>query len=266
MNQSNLENPAKKIVTEEYSAEEEGASKLTQFDEVSEKYAHMTNIDPAKRFVQYPESLRLAGDLKNKKVLDIGCANGMFTRMMARAGAEVVGYDPSKQEVKAAKEAENEEPLGIKYIVADRLPTSPENKFDLATAVMVLPMAEDEGKMEDVFSGAYHALGDNGKLVCLTVNPEYKRLGEKVYNRRFTKLDDKHNKVEFFDDKGDAKLIITGSRFSTAEYEQAAIKSGFKKVVWEKLHIDQAGINQLGNEFWDKFEDDCPYIGLVAYK
>ena len=46
--------------------------------------------------------LKHLGDVKGKRLLDIGCANGALTLGMARAGAEVVGLDANGMEIQLA--------------------------------------------------------------------------------------------------------------------------------------------------------------------
>ncbi len=40
--------------------------------------------------------------LSNKRVLEIGCGDGVFTRLYARRAQEVIGIDPVSSEVKIA--------------------------------------------------------------------------------------------------------------------------------------------------------------------
>ena len=55
--------------------------------------------------------LRHLGDVKGKRLLDIGCANGALTIGMARAGADVTGVDANGFEIQLAQQAA--EALGL---------------------------------------------------------------------------------------------------------------------------------------------------------
>ncbi len=55
--------------------------------------------------------LKHLGDVKGKRLLDIGCANGALTLGMARAGAEVTGIDANGLEIQLARLAT--EALGV---------------------------------------------------------------------------------------------------------------------------------------------------------
>ncbi|MFA5926531.1 MAG: methyltransferase domain-containing protein [Parcubacteria group bacterium] len=247
---------------------EDGMTKRAdmQFNTGSAEYARLAEVDPNKQHVQYPEALRLMGDLNEKTVLDIGCGNGTFTRMMAEQGAFVTAYDPSPEQIKAAKQAPGTDKLNINYHVADRPPIPKDQKFDIASAIMVLPLAADRKQLEEMFRYANESLWGNGKFVSMTLNPNFKRFGKMVHNRRLTKLDDgKKVRVEFFDSGGNVTLDVVENYFSQTEYEEALKNAGFGLYSWENLHVDPKGIEAKGADFWKDFEEDCPYVGLVAY-
>lgn len=63
--------------------------------------------------------LGLLGPLTGLDVLDVACGHGRITRELARRGANVVGIDVSGNLIKKAREIEQNEPLGIRYIHAD---------------------------------------------------------------------------------------------------------------------------------------------------
>lgn len=237
-----------------------------QYNKFSAEYTSLTAIDPAKRFIQYPEALKLLGEVNNKRILDIGCGNGTFTRMLAKRGAVVVGYDPSSKQIKIAQKLEQLEKLGIRYFVSDGPPFLPEYKFDEAVSVMVLLYATDQKNLREIFSYAYKALVGNGSFSSITFNPRFKRLGEIVYNRRFSKTDDGKIQVEFLDEGGKAKMSAKFSDFSITDYERAVKKAGFTKTEWVKLTITPEGKDAKGTTFWQNFENDPPYIGIKVSK
>jgi toxoflavin synthase len=66
--------------------------------------------------------LRLIGDPTGKKVIDIACGEGFYTRMIRQRGAaKVTGVDLSEKMIGLARASEAQEPLGIDYIVGDGL-------------------------------------------------------------------------------------------------------------------------------------------------
>lgn len=237
-----------------------------QYDNISKEYVSLIKIDPAKQFVQYPEALKLLGDVKDKKILDIGCGDGTFTQMLARRKAKVVGYDPSVKQIEQAQETENQEKLGIKYFVGDRPAMPPEYKFDEAVSVAVLLYATDTENLRDIFKYAFRVLTENGSFSSITFNPGFNRFGKIAYNRRFVKTGDGKIRVDFLDENENVKTSAIFSDFSVSDYENLARAAGFAKIEWVKLSITKEGQHIKGSDFWQGFEDDCPYIGIKVSK
>ena len=123
---------------------------------------HRTLIDPT--------FLRVVGDVRGLRILDLGCGNGYVSRRFARAGAKVVGVDASAPIIERAKAREAKESLGIRYLVADatqHLPLDSE-AFDVVASNMALMDMEDaEGALRE----AARALKPGGRLVASLSHP-----------------------------------------------------------------------------------------------
>ena len=236
------------------------------YDTISQNYTDLVKNDPAKQFVQYPSALNLLGDVSQKTILDVGCGSGIFDRELARRGAIVTGYDVSSKQIAHAKKSEETESLGIQYLVSDPSEFQTTEKFDKAVSVLVLHYARDKKHLAQFFFSTCQALKDNGKFVCILVNPNFKRLGQSVYNRRFIKLHSGKMQVDFLDKNQQISCSAEYSDFSTADYEQAAINGGFRSVKWIHLKVEKAGLQKMGQSYWQGFEEDCLYIGFIAYK
>ena len=80
----------------------------------------------------------LLGDVKDKRVLDVGCGDGYYARKLAATGAAVLAIDGSAEMIKLAL---RDTPGGdVEYRVADLtqpLPL-PDRRFDVVLANMVL--------------------------------------------------------------------------------------------------------------------------------
>jgi 2-polyprenyl-3-methyl-5-hydroxy-6-metoxy-1,4-benzoquinol methylase len=63
--------------------------------------------------------LDLLGPVTGLRILDVACGHGRITRELARRGADVVGIDISGNLISKARQTEQDEPLGIRYIHAD---------------------------------------------------------------------------------------------------------------------------------------------------
>ncbi len=112
------------------------------WDRVAEAWAERvrTNTDHNRVHVLDPATLDILPDLTGQLVLDAGCGEGRFARVMARRGASVVAVDISPRMIELAHQQEGKEPLGIEYHVADVADLSflPAAHFGIALAYMSL--------------------------------------------------------------------------------------------------------------------------------
>jgi 2-polyprenyl-6-hydroxyphenyl methylase/3-demethylubiquinone-9 3-methyltransferase len=87
----------------------------------------------------------VAGDLKDKRVLDVGCGGGILSESFARAGARVTGIDLSQTAIETAKRHAKKSGLEIEYHAAspsDFLKKRPK-KFDIIICAEVLEHVDD---------------------------------------------------------------------------------------------------------------------------
>ena len=103
-------------------------------------------------YLNGPALKRMIGKVAGKKVLDVGCGEGCFSRFFAKAGAQVTGVDLSDALIKAAEEEEERHALGVKYFVADAadLNMLKSESFDVAFCYMALMGIRDyEGAISE---------------------------------------------------------------------------------------------------------------------
>lgn len=101
--------------------------------------------------------------------LDIGCGEGANTRALARGGARMQGIDIAPTFIRHAQSAEDAEPLGIAYRVADGAALPFESGvFDFATAFMSLMDMPDTGR---VLAEARRVLRPGGFLQFSILHP-----------------------------------------------------------------------------------------------
>jgi 2-polyprenyl-6-hydroxyphenyl methylase / 3-demethylubiquinone-9 3-methyltransferase len=88
---------------------------------------------------------QLAGGLKGKQVLDVGCGGGILSESMARSGAEVTGIDLGKGALQVARLHLLESGLEVRYerIAVERLAEERPGHFDLVVCMEMLEHVPD---------------------------------------------------------------------------------------------------------------------------
>ena len=130
-----------------------------QWDSVVEAWSDFVRAgrDYYRDEMNNPAMFEMLGNIRAKKMLDLGCGEGYNSRIMARKGAEVTGVDFSKKMIRAAIELEDKERLGIEYLVADAcdLHMFKSKIFDVVTCFMAL---QDIENYQDAVREAFRIL------------------------------------------------------------------------------------------------------------
>lgn len=114
------------------------------------------------------KALLMCGNVKNKKILDVGCGSGVFIIEFIKRGAYVVGIDYSQKMLDLAKQELklnniSEKNYSIKKASATKLPYK-ENEFDLILATGLTDYLTDEEDQE-FLNEASRVLKRDGKII-----------------------------------------------------------------------------------------------------
>ncbi len=86
-------------------------------------------------------------DIKNKKILDIGCGGGILSEELSKMGAIVTGIDSSKKSIIIAKEHAKEQDLEIEYINGSILDVSNLGEYDCVVCFEMIEHIHDQKKL-----------------------------------------------------------------------------------------------------------------------
>ncbi len=103
--------------------------------------------------------------LKGKKILDVGCGDGVDLAILGKQGAQVFGVDPSKEFIRKAQE---NNPTGIfKEGVGEDIPCE-DNMFDVVVSKWAMQTSAD---VPTVLKEMARVLKKDGMLIFLSKHP-----------------------------------------------------------------------------------------------
>jgi GrpB-like predicted nucleotidyltransferase (UPF0157 family)/SAM-dependent methyltransferase len=121
-------------------------ARAEQYDDYSEAYASHAEKSVTNALYDRPAIVDLAGDVEGKRVLDVGCAAGHLSALLAGRGADVLGVDASAGMVEVARRKFGGVARFEVVDVSGPLPL-PDGSIDVITASLVLHYLKDWGLM-----------------------------------------------------------------------------------------------------------------------
>ena len=109
--------------------------------------------------------------LENVKILDIGCGGGLLSEPMTKLGADVVGIDASKNNIKIAELHAKKNNLKIKYYCTSPEKFKTETKFDV---ILNMEIIEHVNDVDFYLRSCSRLLRKNGIMFVATLNKTLK--------------------------------------------------------------------------------------------
>ncbi|MFW9856540.1 MAG: class I SAM-dependent methyltransferase [Candidatus Thorarchaeota archaeon] len=151
-----------------------------QWIELIDKTTQEDKGDLNRQLIIDPAMWEIIGDVKELAVLDAGCGNGYFSRILAQKGAIVSGVDQSRVFIDFCKKREKEEALGIKYHVQslEDLVIFENDSFDLIVSNIVFVDVLD---YKTAFKEMGRILKSSGRFVWSNLHPIFGRVSNLFY-------------------------------------------------------------------------------------
>lgn len=242
-------------------------TEAAQYDHIGRKYDEFSRSSTCRR----PERhtiLKMAGPLEGRRVLDLACGSGLYTRLLKERGAaSVVGVDISPEMIRLAREVEVGANHGVSYEVRDASDLAGLGPVDLITAVFLLNYATTREALVGMLRGARTCLADDGRLIVYTMNPEFTLSGPNgtKYGITVRKMEPVEGgyacESEFVTDPPTPFRYYQWSRET---YEWAMGEAGFSQFAWHSPEIAPEDEAAYGAEYWRDLLENGLNIGLVA--
>lgn len=162
-------------------------------------------------------------DLKDKKVLDIGCGVGMFLEKFQKSGAAVYGVDIDTRKIKEAKKLFQE----AEVAPAEELPFV-RNSFDIVFLHEVIEHVDDDKKS---IGEAFRVLKSGGKLVIFAPNRLWPFETHGIYRKGEYKFGNKFL-ITYLPDKKYKKLTPHVRNYRKKELYKLLKGNSYKKIAF----------------------------------
>jgi len=243
----------------------------TNYNHLSDKY-DQTKINPLRKYVDEFTLLNVLGNVRGKSVLDLGCGDGHYTRIVKSQGAaQVVGVDISQAMIAHARSQEQQTSLGIEYRVQDVADLERIGSFDIALAVYLFPYAATRRQLSEMCHSVYRNLKPGGKLVAAIMNPAVAKAELPCYQKYGvtvtapTGLQDGAAITSSLEIPG-GSVDLSVYYWSQAIYEQTLKEAGFQRIVWHPMEVAEEAIQRYGQDYWQTFQAKSLDIVFECYK
>ncbi len=184
----------------------------------------------SKEYFRKPTILKLLGNVKGKKLLEVGCGSGYWTRLFAKKGAICSGIELNKNQLRIAVEEEKYKNLGIKYYLgnASNISMIESNSQDVVFIEFLLLEIKMKSLLKKTFAECFRVLRKNGLLFISDMHPF-----DPFFDKRY-KLPDRFNYYSSGDQfvamatqTDGTKIRFTDHHWTFEDYFNTLTSSGF---------------------------------------
>ncbi len=240
-----------------------------EYDDIAEAYRDSKQLSFRKYLEEYSlfEMLR---EVQGKRVLDLACGEGFYTRKIKQAGAAgVTGVDISSEMIRLANAKEKDWPLGCQYINRDVAELETVESVDVVVAMYLLNYAKTKEELFRYCQVSYNVLRSGGRFVGVNDNVRNPPKGtvsfaKYGFEKECASSPKEGDVILYKFVNQDGKLFEFKNFYLTPEtYQWAFQKAGFADFEWVDLVLAPV---QQGNSFWDEFLSNPPLTSFMASK
>jgi len=142
------------------------------WDSIADDWVAHADLNDYRNFFLMPRTLEMLGEVRGRRILDLGCGEGGYARELARRGAQVTAIDGSPRLIEIAQQRTQNARLPVLHICANASALSESGiepaSFDVVLAAMSLMDVEDyPGAIREV----HRTLRPGGELMMSITHP-----------------------------------------------------------------------------------------------
>ena len=228
-----------------------------EYDGIAEEYTRDQERRDDRRHILAPSARFYCGNLAGKRVLDLACGSGYFSRRLKEWGAaEVAGLDISAEMIRIAEEAESRNPLGVRYMTGDAAAAAGLGRFDLVFAGFLLHYAPSTEALFEMCGGIGAAMAEGGMFVAFNSNPDAPVPQGLYYDFRVEAaggLIDGARLTRTHYAGGRRLFSFSYCHYSRETYDRALRRAGFGSVEWLPFVKGESAEREFRAGYWDDF-------------
>lgn len=202
----------------------------TYWNKMSEYYQKSSNMHTKSAhygpLAPDEDKLKLIGNVKGKKILEVGCGGGQCSVAFAKQGAICSGIDISKEQLKYAELLAKKNKVKINFIhgTYQKLDKFKSANFDIVFSAFAFQYCPNISKL---FKQIYRILKKNGIFVFSLNHPFYDTLDVKTFKVRRSYYDTgRYSMTEKWSDGSKVKFVMYKRKIS--DIFNALVESKFK--------------------------------------
>ena len=243
----------------------------THYDRIAKEY-QASKLQPWRTHIERYTLLRLTGDVRGLKTLDLACGEGYYTRLLRRLGADpVVGVDLSQAMIDLARAQEAAEPLGIRYHVGDARSVDQRPAADLVFAAYLLNYARDYAELLAMCEAISRNLKPGGRFVTVNNHPDdspdnFETGRVYGYSKRLEGPLKEGTPIVWRFHLPEGIIEVTNFYLTLATMEMALKSAGLRDIRWHPPQVSPEGLQQSGEDHWRGFLAQPPIVFLECFK
>ena len=243
----------------------------TNYDGIAKEY-QASKLQPWRTHVERHTLLRLTGDVRGLRTLDLACGEGYYTRLLRRLGADpVVGVDLSQAMIDLAHAQEVAEPLGIRYSVDDARSVDQGPSADLVFAAYLLNYARTYAELLAMCQAIARNLKPGGRFVTVNNHPDdppdnFETGLAYGYSKRLEGPLEEGTPIIWRFHLPEGAIEVTNFYLKLATMELALKSAGLQDIRWHAAQVSPEGLRQSGDEHWRSFLAQPPIVFLECVK
>lgn len=241
-----------------------------EYDSIGREYQESKRL-PFRLHIEEHSMFELLPDLAGRSVVDLACGEGIYSRKLLRRGAaRVVGVDISPEMVSLARQAEEAEPLGAEYLVADVATVDIDEHFDVALCSFLFNYARSRDELRSLVKSVAGLLRPGGCVVGCNDYPDnppthfdrYRPYGFVKFGME-KPLEGSTITYRFYNTDGTV-FEIDNYYLPTEAYSNEFRGAGFTSFDWVMPTVAPDGLSSFPPGYWDAYLDSPPMVSLVG--